>query len=239
MSAAWVIEAVDVLEDGRLCRAARVPGPAPDQFGLDGLEEGFDSSVTAVRIRDKIAASKKKGLWIGGMVPLGYDGDPDPNVRGLVVNAVEANVVGTLFDLYDQLGCLRLVEDEADRPGIRSKFRVFASGKTRGAARLTRGMIHHLLTNPIYLGQIRDKEKIWPGQHVGIVPQDLWDRVQRQLQLASGRKRGKLDVSSGSSKPDTTSSLVGKVRDETGDRLTPTHTTRHLRRLRCYVSNGF
>ena len=197
----------------------------------------FEREVTAERIRDKIAASKQKGLWMGGMVPLGYDADPDPNVRGLVVNHVEAGVVSSLFELYDRLGCLRLVEDEADRQSIRSKLHVFASGKTRGAARLTRGMIHHLLTNPIYLGQIRHKEKIWPGQHAAIVAQDLWDRVQAKLQLGSARKRGAPAVVEGPAKFDTSSPLVGKIRDETDDRLTPSHTCRHGRRLRYYVSN--
>jgi site-specific DNA recombinase len=197
----------------------------------------FEREVTAERIRDKIAASKKKGLWMGGMVPLGYDADPDPNVRGLVVNRDEAKVVTTLFDLYDQLGCLRRVEAEAARQGIRSKLHLFASGRTRGGAPLTRGMIHHLLTNPIYLGQIRHKMQIWPGQHAAIVPQDLWDRVQTKLQLASARKRGAPATADGSARSDTSSPLAGKIRDETGDRLTPTHTARHGRRLRYYVSN--
>jgi DNA invertase Pin-like site-specific DNA recombinase len=197
----------------------------------------FEREVTAERIRDKIAASKRKGLWMGGMVPLGYDADPDPNVRGLVVNRPEAEVVVTLFELYDQLGCLRRVEDEADRLGIRSKLHVFASGKTRGAARLTRGMIHHLLTNRIYLGQIRHKDKIWPGQHTAIVSQDIWDRVQAKLQVGSARKRGASTASDGDARSDTSSPLVGKIRDETGDRLTPSHTARHGRRLRYYVSN--
>lgn len=197
----------------------------------------FEREVTAERIRDKIAASKKKGLWMGGMVPLGYDADPEPNVRGLVVNRQEAEVVTTLFELYDQLGCLRRVEDEADHRAIRSKLHVFASGKTRGAARLTRGMIHHLLTNPIYLGQIRHKDKIWPGQHAAIVPQDLWDRVQAKLQMGSARKRGASVTTDDSARSDTSSPLAGKIRDETGDRLTPSHTARHGRRLRYYVSN--
>lgn len=197
----------------------------------------FEREVTAERIRDKIAASKKKGLWMGGMVPLGYDSDPDPNVRGLVVNSAEAISVGTVFGLYDRLGCLRLVEMEAARRGIRSKRHIFASGKTRGGARLTRGMIHHLLTNPIYLGQIRHKDKIWPGQHAAIVAQDLWDRVQAKLQLASARKRGAPATMDGQTLCDTGSVLVGKFRDETGDRLTPSHTLRHGRRLRYYVSN--
>jgi hypothetical protein len=97
-------------------------------------------------------------------------------------------------------------------------------------------MIHHLLTNPIYLGQIRHKDKIWPGQHAAIVPQDLWDRVQAKLQVGSARKRGAPTTSDGDARSDTSSPLVGKIRDEIGDRLTPSHTARHGRRLRYYVS---
>ncbi|MDB5660456.1 MAG: recombinase family protein [Cypionkella sp.] len=197
----------------------------------------FEREVTAERIRDKIAASKKKGLWMGGIVPLGYDADPDPNVRGLVVNRPEAENVTTLFELYDQLDCLRRVEDEAKRRRIRSKLHLFASGKSRGDVDLTRGMIHYLLTNPIYLGQIRHKKHLWPGQQAAIVSQDLWDRVQAKLQLGSARKRGVPTAVDGAAKTDNSSPLVGKIRDETGDRLTPSHTARHGRRLRYYVSN--
>ena len=158
-------------------------------------------------------------------------------MRGFIVNVGEASVVATLFDLYDQMGSLKLVEAEAARRGLRSKHHVFASGATRGGAVMTRGMIHHLLTNPIYRGQIRHKDKLWPGQHAVLIAEDLWDRVQARLQLASARKRGDGTASGSLVQADTSSALTGKVRDETGDRLTPSHTRRHGRRLRYYVSN--
>ena len=111
----------------------------------------FEREVTAERIRDKIAASKKKGLWMGGALPIGYDRHPDAQRRELVVNPVEAEVVRTLFSLYDELGNLRLVELEAARLGLRPKSVVTPSGHVRGAAPFTRGQLHYLLTNPVYI----------------------------------------------------------------------------------------
>ena len=189
----------------------------------------FEREVTAERIRDKIAASKKKGLWMGGLPPLGYDPHPDPMTRALVVNEAEAKVVRQLFDLYAQRACLRSVEDDAARLGLRSKRHVFASGRSQGGASLSRGQIYHLLRNPVYRGLIRHKDKAWPGVHPAIIDEDLWKRVQEKLQASSRRGRGGVQTGG--------ALLAGRVRDETGDLLTPTHTQRHGRRLRYYVSN--
>ena len=171
------------------------------------------------------------------MVPLGYDKNPNPKLRGLVVNAKEAETVRTIFQLYDQHACLRTVQDETVRTGIRSKCRVFASGKTYGGGKLSRGQIHFLLTNPIYIGQIRHKKLTWTGLHEAIIDQDLWDRVQTKLQAASARPRVRCRQTGTLKQPEARSPLAGKLRDETGDRLTPSHTTRRGRRLRYYVSN--
>lgn len=192
----------------------------------------FEREVTAERIRDKIAASKKKGLWMGGLPPLGYDPHPDPTVRSLVINMREAQTVETLFNLYDQHGNLREVALAAERLGIVSKARAFASGRRTGERKLSRGQIHHMLTNPIYRGLIRHKDRCWPGQHKAIISEPLWERVQAQLQ-ASGRKtRGQ---SAGGFR--SVSPLIGKIVDETGDRLTPSHTQRRGKRHRYYISN--
>ncbi len=184
----------------------------------------FEREVTAERIRDKIAASKKKGLWMGGVCPLGYDKDPDPMSRTLVVNHEEANRVRTLFELYDQFGCLRSVERETIRLNLRSKLQIFKTGRVAGGKPFSRGQIYHILRNPIYLGLIRHKDKTWPGQHKAITDEELWDRVQDKLITANGQTKGQ-------------SLLTGKLFDETGDRLTPTSTTRRGRKLRYYVSN--
>ncbi|PPB81348.1 DNA invertase Pin-like site-specific DNA recombinase [Albidovulum inexpectatum] len=196
----------------------------------------FEREVTAERIRDKIAASKKKGLWMGGTVPLGYDRHPDPNTRELVVNADEARTVRRLFTLYAEHGCLRRVTEAAAREGLRSKRRVRADGTLTGGRPLSRGQIHYLLCNPVYRGQIRHREKVWPGLHEPIIEEGLWTEVQEKLQAAARRPRGSKEEIPGRSQS-TQAVLTGKLRDETGDRLTPTHTSRHGRRLRYYISN--
>ena len=196
----------------------------------------FEREVTAERIRDKIAASKKKGLWMGGVPPLGYDPHPDPKVRGLVVNAREADTVRAIFALYDELGCLNAVMRRANAIGLRSKLHRFRSGRVQGGAPLSRGQIYALLRNPIYIGKIRHKTRVWDGLHVPIVDDALWERVQTKLQAASVRPRGR--KSRGDRLGETRVSLLtGKLRDDTGDRLTPTHTRRHGRQIRYYVSN--
>lgn len=196
----------------------------------------FEREVTAERIRDKIAASKKKGLWMGGVPPLGYDPHPDPKIRGLVINAEEAETVRMIFDLYDDLGCLNAVMRQADEMALRSKQHRFRSGRTQGGNPFSRGQIYALLRNPIYIGKIRHKSQVWCGQHDAIIEIGLWDRVQNKLQSASARPRSK-DGSTNSRSTTGAAPLTGKLRDETGDRLTPTHTKRLGRRLRYYVSN--
>lgn len=150
----------------------------------------FEREVTAERIRDKIAASKRKGLWMGGVPPLGYDADPDPMRRALVVDALEAEVVRALFALHARHGCLGAVASEADRLGLRSKRHVFASGRVQGGNRLSRGHIHRILTNPVYRGLIRHKDRTWPGTHPEIIDAALWEQVQAGLRAASARSRG-------------------------------------------------
>ncbi len=150
----------------------------------------FEREVTAERIRDKIAASKKKGLWMGGVPPLGYDPHPDPKVRSLVINNAEAQTVRRLYALYDQLGCLGAVARAATAEGLRSKRHRFRTGREQGGGTLSRGQIYSLLRNPIYLGQIRHKTQVWDGQHDAILETGLWERVQEKLQSASGRPRG-------------------------------------------------
>ncbi|MGK7754926.1 MULTISPECIES: recombinase family protein [unclassified Roseovarius] len=196
----------------------------------------FEREVTAERIRDKIAASKKKGFWMGGVPPLGYDPHPDPKTRGLVINADEAEIVRTIFALYDELGCLNAVMRRANDLGLRSKRHSFKSGRVQGGNLFSRGQIYALLRNPIYIGKIRHKAKVWDGLHAQIVDGALWDRVQTKLQAASARPRGRKGPADhpGAAR---VAPLTGKLRDDTGDRLTPTHTRRHGRQIRYYVSN--
>lgn len=197
----------------------------------------FEREVTAERIRDKIAASKKKGLWMGGVTPLGYSAHPDPMRRELVVAEDEVDVVKRLFQLYAELGCLGQVEDAARAEGITSKQRTYASGHRTGGAPLSRGQIHYLLTNPIYRGMIRHKTSLHLGQHPAIIEEALWDKVQAKLQLAGSKPRGRKPRQANGAPQTNSAPLIGKIRDETGDLLTPSHTQRHGRRYLYYVSN--
>src|SRR5216110_1014655 len=110
----------------------------------------FEREVTGERIRDKIAASKKKGMWMGGNVPLGYDASE----RTLIVNPAEAETVRRLFALYRELGYVRRVKEETDRLGLSTKRSTTTSGIERGSKSFSRGHIYHLLQNRLYRGEI-------------------------------------------------------------------------------------
>ncbi len=185
----------------------------------------FEREVTAERIRDKIAASKKKGLWMGGLVPLGYDARD----RALVVNEAEAETVRTVFRLYLELGCVRRVKKEADRLGLVSKRRQFAGGKSAGGVAFSRGKIYHLLSNPLYVGEIQHKRQTYPGKHSAIIDRATFDAVKLKLRANASRAKS----GTGRAKP---SPLAGKITDETGDGLTPSHAVRQGKRHRYYVS---
>ncbi|MDF1668806.1 MAG: recombinase family protein, partial [Roseovarius sp.] len=147
------------------------------------------------------------------------------------VNEVESETIRTLYDLYEQHGTVREVKITADTLGLRSKQRVTAAGKQTGGVAFDRGHIHHLLTNPIYAGRIRHKTTIHDGQHDAIIDPDRWDRIQEQLQ--DGAAKGKAGKTAKQK-----SLLCSKIFDETGDRLTPSHTkTKSGVRLRYYVSH--
>ena len=141
----------------------------------------FEREVTAERIRDKVAASKRKGLWMGGRVPLGYEKDE----RTLRVNEAEAETVRTLYALYRKHGTLRQVKAEADRLRLRTKQRFAADGTRTGGLPFRRGHLHCLLTNPLYASRIRHQRRVYEGQHPSIIAPELWDAVQTQLQAGA------------------------------------------------------
>ena len=145
----------------------------------------FEREVTAERIRDKIAASKRNGLWMGGRVPLGYEKDE----RTLRVNEAEAETVRTLYALYRKHGTLRQVKADADRLRLRTKRRFAADGTRTGGLPFRRGHLHCLLTNPLYAGRIRHQRRVYEGQHPSIIAPELWDTVQAQLQAGAAKPR--------------------------------------------------
>jgi site-specific DNA recombinase len=119
----------------------------------------FEREVTAERIRDKIAASKKKGMWMGGPPPLGYDVEN----RQLVINETEAKTVRTIYRLYLNCDGVSDLKENLDRQGIRSKIRTYANGKTVGGVSLSRGMLYRLLSNPVYIGRVSHKDHTYDG----------------------------------------------------------------------------
>jgi DNA invertase Pin-like site-specific DNA recombinase len=187
----------------------------------------FEREVTGERIRDKIAASKKKGLWMGGNVPLGYDA----NERALVINPAEAETVRRIFALYRELGCVRRVKEEADRLGLRTKRSTTANGIERGGTPLSRGHIYALLANPIYRGRIAHKGALYPGQHPALIEDETWTAVRARLAANAGNHKHR----AGAVEP---SLLAGLLVDARGERLTPSHAVKKGRRYRYYVSTA-
>src|SRR5713226_4580860 len=134
----------------------------------------FEREVTGERIRDKIAASKRKGIWMGGLVPLGYE----VRDRQLIINEAETTIVRHIFTRYCELGSVRLLKEELDRLGVRSKIRVSKDGVESGGQAFSRGALYTLLRNPIYVGEIRHKGVCHPGQHAPIVDRAMWDKAK-------------------------------------------------------------
>jgi site-specific DNA recombinase len=185
----------------------------------------FEREVTGERIRDKIAASKKKGMWMGGLVPLGYNLEG----RKLVPNPKEAELIVKIFSLYLELGCVRKLAERLDREKMRTKVWSTRTGARLGGVGFARGALYHLLRNRLYLGEIRHRDQWYPGEHEGIVGRALWDRVQAQLNSNLKKRRNRV-------REQASSLLIGLVEDEHGTRYTPSFTVRSGRRYRYYVS---
>ena len=209
----------------------------------------FEREVTAERIRDKIAASKRKGLWMGGTLPLGYDPPKDPlKARVLEINPAEAKTVRSLFALYLTAGNLGATRIAAAEQGLSPRKSDHAPGYAAAAvpaaaiAPFSNGQLHYLLTNPVYRGMIRHKALVHSGQHSAILDEALWSAVQTKLQETAARKRQRAVAPTGTtdspfiapqSSAEPSAPLMAKLFDETGDRLTPSHTNR---RFRYYIS---
>ena len=185
----------------------------------------FEREVTGERIRDKIAASKKKGMWMGGNVPLGYDA----NERTLVINPAEAETVRRVFALYRELGCVRRVKEEADRLGLRTKCSTTTNGTERGGKPFSRGHLYTLLSNPIYTGHIAHKGELHPGQQAALIDDESWSTVRNQLAANTSNHRRRATAAE-------PSLLAGLLVDARGERLTPSHAIKKGRRYRYYVS---
>ncbi len=185
----------------------------------------FEREVTGERIRDKIAASKAKGMWMGGVPPLGYQARD----RKLTVIDSEAETVRHIFRRYAALGSVRLLKAELDAQGIVSKRWTSAAGRSWGGKPIARGALYQMLQNPIYRGEIVHKDRSYPGEHAAIVDPALADAVQRRLAAnAVDRRSGE--------RAKHPSLLAGLLFDGDGHRMTPTHAVKNGVRYRYYVS---
>lgn len=187
----------------------------------------FEREVTGERIRDKIAASKAKGMWMGGQVPLGYDLDD----RKLIINPEEAATVRHIFERYATLGSGKALLVELDADGIKSKARINRHGRAYGQNSISRGALYAMLQNRLYVGEVVHKGQCYPGQHEGIIDPGLFDQVQQQL------KNARVDRRLGSNAVEP-SLLAGLMIDGHGRRLSPSHAVKQGRRYRYYVSQN-
>jgi site-specific DNA recombinase len=185
----------------------------------------FEREVIGERVRDKIAASKSKGIWVGGSIPLGY---ASVNKK-LVVVPDEAETVRNIFRRYLELGSIRDLVEDLDGKEIRTRRLTLATGKTRGGIRFGVGGLGHLLRNRFYIGEVAYKGKIHPGEQAPIVDRELFEAVQAKLAAGANARQLKLRASP--------SILAGRLFDDRGNRMTPTHTNKTGARYRYYVSH--
>src|SRR4051812_25008172 len=186
----------------------------------------FEREVTSERIRDKIAASKRKGLWVGGMVPLGYDAKD----RKIWVNQVEAERVRIIFRRYLEFGSLAPLMSDLRQQGIVTKLRTLKTGKIVGGIPFTRGGLSYLLRNRFYLGEVAFKGEVLLGEQPAILDRTLFDAVQVKLSEQNNNHQT-LRISS-------IALLVGRLFDDRGNGMTPSHTCKQGVRYRYYLSSS-
>jgi hypothetical protein len=186
----------------------------------------FEREVTSERIRDKIAASKRKGLWVGGIAPLGYE----TKARKIVVVEEEAERVRTVFRRYLALGSLNLLMADLRERGIVTKVRSLKTGRTVGGIPFTRGPLAHFLRNRFYIGEVVFKGEVLPGEQPAILDRDLFDAVQAKLNEHRNNQtiaRHKSDAL-----------LTGRIYDDRGNRMTPSHVRKGGIKYRYYLSSS-
>ncbi len=185
----------------------------------------FEREVTSERIRDKIAASKRKGLWVGGIVPLGYA----TKERKIVVVEEEAERVRTIFRRYLELGSLNRLMANLRARGIVTKLRVLKTGRTVGGIPFTRGPLAHFLRNRFYIGEVVFKGEVLPGEQPAILDRELFDAVQAKLNEQRNDHSAARDKSK--------SLLIGRIYDDRGNRMSPSHVRKGGIKYRYYLSS--
>lgn len=177
----------------------------------------FEREVTGERIRDKIAASKKKGMWMGGRPPIGYKKED----KKLVIHKEEAQKVRMIFDKYLDLKSVPKLMHYLKENEI----------KTRTDKNFSKGQLYHLLANKVYIGKIIHKDKVYDGEHEAIISEEIFEEVQKLLY------ENKVDKTCGV-KSSSNSLLAGLIYDDLGNKMTPSHSNSHGRRYRYYISRA-
>ncbi len=184
----------------------------------------FEREVTAERIRDKIAASKARGMWMGGVPPIGYR----PDGRSLAIVEEHASIIRHVFDRYVALGCVRSVALELQENDILVPRRETATGRSIGGGFFSRGQVYKILANPTYVGEIHHHGKVHAGNHPAIIERETWERAQ---QLLEENKQGQRPAKHARNR----SLLAGRLVDEEGKPLVATHACKGKVRYRYYV----
>jgi site-specific DNA recombinase len=186
----------------------------------------FERELIGERVRDKIAASKRRGIWVGGPVPLGYAAVD----KKIVVVAAEAEAVRTIFARYLELGSVRALVQDLDRRGIRSKLRRCSTGRTVGGGRFGVGALAYLLKNRFYIGEVVYRGEVHHGEHEPILDSALFEAVEAKLAAQARARRCRLR--------DLPAILSGRLFDNRGNRMSPTHANKRGARYRYYVSQA-
>jgi site-specific DNA recombinase len=186
----------------------------------------FEREVIGERVRDKIAASKRKGIWVGGPVPLGYRCVG----KKPVIVPEEADSVRLIFTRYRELGSLGALIEELDCRGIRTKASGLADGRVRGYIRFGAGSLAHLLKNRFYIGEVVYRGEAHRGDHEPILDRDLFEAVQAKLAANAVARKVRLKGSP--------AILTGRIFDDRGNRMSPTHSNKRGVRYRYYVSHA-
>jgi site-specific DNA recombinase len=184
----------------------------------------FEREVTSERIRDKIGASKRKGLWVGGVVPLGYHA----KARKITVVEEEAKTVRHIFRRYLELGSLNLLMAALRRTGIKTKVRPLSNGRTIGGIPFTRGPLAALLRNRFYIGEVTYRGKTFAGEQPAILDRKLFEAVQTKLDQQR--------INYNKARHQSGALLTGRIFDERGNRMTPTYAVKKGVRYRYYIS---
>jgi site-specific DNA recombinase len=187
----------------------------------------FEREVTGERIRDKIAASKRKGIWMGGTPPIGYR----LKDQKLLVDQKQAQVVRHIFRRYTALKSVATLCRELEAQGYRTKSFTSVAGRAYGGKPFTRGHLYRILQNRVYLGEVSHKEACHPGEHAAIVERVLWDQVHEVM--ASNRRAASSGI-----RCESNSLFKGLVFDDAGNRMSPAHANKAGRRYRYYVSQA-